>query len=110
MDSESVDLIILESTGSTMDAARERVASGRFRPSQDLVSCACVMAHEQTAGRGQRGRRWFTPRGESLCATYVLHSPELTAPARSGWLALIAGVAAREALLPHVGAAAMGLK
>lgn len=55
-----------------------------------------VVAAEQSAGRGQRGRAWFSPAGAGLYASFLLRptlSPRL-APA----LTLVAGVAAHEAL------------
>ncbi|WP_041624006.1 biotin--[acetyl-CoA-carboxylase] ligase [Spirochaeta thermophila] len=52
-----------EETGSTMDLARERAASGA--PAGTVVA-----AERQRAGRGRYGRRWETPPG-SIAATVV---------------------------------------
>lgn len=60
-----------ESVTSTMDVARARVLGGglSFDAAGQLRDSG-VIAWEQTAGRGQRGRNWFARPGESLCATY----------------------------------------
>ena len=105
-----VPIEVLESTPSTMDEARERVISGRARFTESTIACACVMAREQTAGRGQRGRIWFAARDESLCATYILRCPGVTHPAAAGSLAILAGVAAADVLAHLKVPSAVGLK
>ena len=55
-----------------------------------------VRAHIQTAGRGRRGRTWFSPAGENLYMTITLAPPEPRYP-------IIAGVAVRAALADLVG-------
>lgn len=61
---------------------------------RELPVGTCVVADQQTAGRGRLGRAWETPPGTALLATFVL-------PMRS--LALFcAGVAAAEACGPGV--------
>jgi BirA family biotin operon repressor/biotin-[acetyl-CoA-carboxylase] ligase len=50
-----------------------------------------VKAASQSAGRGRRGRSWFSPAGSNLYITYTL------SPVRAHH-AIVAGVAAREAL------------
>lgn len=95
----AVPIDVVESSPSTMDEARARVLSGRFRLDSPLVSCAGVMAREQTSGRGQRGRTWYAARDESLCATFMVCCPGVTHPAGSGHLGLLAGVAVASALV-----------
>jgi BirA family biotin operon repressor/biotin-[acetyl-CoA-carboxylase] ligase len=51
-----------------------------------------VVAHSQTAGRGRRGRRWFSPPGAGLYLSAVFRPPGLER------LTLLAGVAVAEAL------------
>ncbi len=91
-------LEILESVPSTMDVARENVLLGRVvfdvrgRPNYEAV-----LAREQTAGRGQRGRVWYAPPGEAFCATYYFRR-DRTDPQHVGEIALLAGVAVVEAL------------
>ncbi|MBC7527157.1 MAG: biotin--[acetyl-CoA-carboxylase] ligase [Chthonomonadaceae bacterium] len=91
-------LQVLAHTSSTMDVARENLLCGRvtFTPERQ-ARCAGVLAQEQTAGRGQRGRPWFAPKGEALCATYY-YRRGLTDPQHAGEIALIAGVAVAHTL------------
>ena len=89
---------ILESVLSTMDAARERLNAGIIRLEDNLpVPFAGLMAWEQTAGRGQRGRVWNSRPGESLCATFYFRHG-LALPAELGMVALLAGVAVAETI------------
>jgi len=53
---------------STNDVAREMVSRG------DRIG-ALVVADHQTAGRGRRGRRWFSPPGVGLWATWIVSPP-----------------------------------
>lgn len=55
-----------------------------------------VVAEQQTAGRGRRGRSWASPPGKNLYASLVLR-PELP-PQRAPELTLLAAVAVAEAL------------
>ena len=57
-----------ESIPSTMDAAREQASGG-------APHGALVIAEEQTAGRGRRGRSFFSPHSENLYFTLVLRLP-----------------------------------
>lgn len=57
-----------ESLGSTMDTARELAAAG-------AAHGTLVFAEEQTAGRGRRGRSFFSPARENLYFTLVLRLP-----------------------------------
>lgn len=64
-------VVYRESVGSTMDVARAEAAGGA--PHGTLV-----LAEEQTAGRGRRGRGFHSPAGENLYFTLVLRvSPEV---------------------------------
>jgi BirA family biotin operon repressor/biotin-[acetyl-CoA-carboxylase] ligase len=56
-----------------------------------------VVAEEQSAGRGRRGRAWLTPPGRALLLSYLARGPGLH-PERLGWLALAAGLAVAEAI------------
>lgn len=74
---EAIELAEVDSTNRyALDAARPGL----------LIS-----AQVQTAGRGRRGRPWFSPAGENLYMTLTLTPPEERYP-------IIAGVAVREAL------------
>ncbi len=107
-------LKILEQVPSTMDAAREQVQCGAVWLDQDQPRpFAGLLAYEQTAGRGQRGRVWNSRPGASLCATfYFRHGIDLVADL--GMVALLVGVAVAETLAAEAAAggssAAIGLK
>ena len=78
--------------GSTNDRARELLAepAGEGR---------AVVAEEQTAGRGRRGRAWHSPPGVNLTVSVALR-PRLAAGV--AWqLAVAAGLAARTACARH---------
>lgn len=97
-----------------MDTAQERLQKGIVRLDDALPTpYAGLMALEQTAGRGQRGRVWSSRPGASLCATfYFRHGLDL--PAELSAVALLAGLAVAEALAVQVAAslstADIGLK
>lgn len=56
-----------------------------------------VVAETQTAGRGQRGRRWQTARGGSITTSFLLKPPR-SLPSDAPW-SLLAALAVRDALL-----------
>lgn len=87
-------LLHLESVPSTMDVARDLLLAN---PKKTLRSWEGVIADEQTQGRGQRGRTWFAPAKQSLCATYFFAHPFVT-PKTAYALSLLAGVAAADSL------------
>src|SRR2546426_869555 len=72
--------------GSTQDRARELAAVGS--------SSALVVADEQTAGRGTKGRAWEAPAGTSLLASWLFRP----APADAALFVLVAAVAMARAL------------
>lgn len=76
-----------------MDAARERIQQSRVQLEEEQPTpFAALLAREQTAGRGQRGRTWNSRPGVSLCATfYFRHGLDL--PKELGMVALLAGAA-----------------
>lgn len=55
-----------ETLDSTNEAAKRMIASG------EIVSDACIVASEQTAGRGTKGRTWISPRDAGLYLSVVL--------------------------------------
>lgn len=75
--------------GSTIDEVRVLADEG-------AAEGVVVLAEEQTRGRGQRGRRWFSPAGASLSLSALLR-PALPATA-AGALTAAAGLAALDAL------------
>ena len=54
-----------DSVSSTNDVAKELAASG-------AIEGVCVIAREQTAGRGRQGRSWSSPPGEGLYLSLIL--------------------------------------
>ncbi len=60
------------------------------------------VADAQTAGRGQRGRSWYSSMGSGLLFSSIVRGPGLT-PDRLGWVALCAGWACAEALQEEAG-------
>jgi BirA family transcriptional regulator, biotin operon repressor / biotin---[acetyl-CoA-carboxylase] ligase len=88
-------LVLLAETSSTNDlatrAAREGAPHG-----------ATWVAERQTAGRGRRGHTWISPAGEGLLFSVLLRIP--CAPARIPPIALVAGLAVRDAVAAASGA------
>jgi len=80
------DIEYHEEIGSTQDRARELAARG--------AAPTIVVADEQTAGLGTKGRRWDAPRGTSLLGSWLFRP----APAEAGVFVLVAGVAIARAL------------
>jgi BirA family biotin operon repressor/biotin-[acetyl-CoA-carboxylase] ligase len=73
-------------TSSTQDAVRDAALRG-------AAPGYCVVADEQTAGRGRLGRRWVSPPGTSLLASVLLR-PQATLEG----IPFVAGLAAIDAL------------
>ena len=67
------ELITLKSVDSTNKHAAELLAQGK------LAHGAVILAEEQTAGRGQRGRIWRSGSGLDLTASVLLHFEHLKA-------------------------------
>lgn len=67
------------------------------RASEDANEGLCIVAAEQTQGRGRLGRQWASPKGAGLYFSIVLHP---TLPL-SSWplLTLMSALAVRDALL-----------
>jgi BirA family biotin operon repressor/biotin-[acetyl-CoA-carboxylase] ligase len=75
--------------GSTNDRARLLAREG-------AAHGTVVVSHAQTKGRGQRGRKWFSPPFAGLYASFIVR-PKL-APKRAQALAIITGVALHDAV------------
>lgn len=82
-------IVRFDSVASTNDVAREMAAEGS-------PEGTCVVAREQTAGRGRQGRTWASPPGEGLYVSVILR-PTIRA-AESPVLTLAAAVAVAETL------------
>ena len=87
-------VVFFPTIGSTNDAA-----AGRSPERLALGEGAVVFAEEQTAGRGRRGRTWFSPPGSGLYVSVVLAPSRSADPRRATTLlTLAAGVALAEAI------------
>src|SRR6202453_508616 len=64
-----------------------------------------LVAEEQTAGRGRRGRAWVSPPHAALMFSLLLR-PAPVPPARWGWLPLLTGVAVVTAIREVTGVSA----
>lgn len=83
----------IEETGSTNADLVARLKSAEFVPEGEWL-----VARRQTAGRGRQGRDWFDGAGNFMGST-VVHCHASDPPAAT--LALMAGLAAYEAVLPY---------
>lgn len=83
-----------ETIGSTNDAALALAAAGE-------PEGASVLADQQTAGRGRRGRSWSSPPGAGLYLSVILRGDALTQS--PGLVTLGAGVAAATAIQTSTG-------
>lgn len=86
---DGLECEILASTGSTQDAARERVRAGQRAP-------FAVATGDQRSGRGRLGRSWRAAPGDGLALTVAHRSP--LPPSRRRWYPLAVGVAALDVL------------
>lgn len=82
-------LYTLDETTSTNDEAKRGAKNGEPHG-------ATWVAESQTAGRGRQGRMWISPRGENLLFSVLARVA--CVPARLPPLALVAGLAVRDAV------------
>ena len=83
-------IVYLETTDSTNTRARE--LANRGTPEGTLV-----MAEEQTAGRGRKGRVWHSPEKGGIYLSLILR-PKIS-PLEAPKITLLAGIAAAESIL-----------
>jgi BirA family transcriptional regulator, biotin operon repressor / biotin---[acetyl-CoA-carboxylase] ligase len=83
-------LVVCQRVGSTNDAARQLAEAG-------CPDGTCVLAEEQTAGRGREERTWSSPAGQGIWLSLVLRPAR---PAEPGALPLLVGLAVARALTP----------
>ncbi len=88
-------LIELGSATSTNKIAAEMVCAGQVRHG------AVILAHEQSAGQGQRGRSWFSVAGQDLTFSIVLLPARLRAEDQFV-LSKIAALAVHDVVLASV--------
>lgn len=85
-------VILFKSTASTNDIAWEYAGNAAYHG-------LCVLAEEQTRGRGRRGRKWQSRPGESILCSILL----IEAAIGAELLTLTAAVATAEAIRDHCG-------
>ena len=91
-------ILVLDSATSTMDVAKEMLKLDQVTiTGASRTEPGGVMVLDQTQGRGQRGRTWYSAPGESLCITYFLPLSD-EAFREAGKIALLAGAAVANAL------------
>jgi BirA family biotin operon repressor/biotin-[acetyl-CoA-carboxylase] ligase len=94
-------LHLLVTTTSTNDEAKRAARAG-------APHGATWVAEEQTAGRGRHGRPWLSARGENLLVSVLVRVA--CPPSRLPPVALVAGLAVRDAVARAVPLAAVRLK
>lgn len=83
-----------ESVDSTMSIAQSQITSGEGSTAN--LAGTVIVAEEQTAGRGRRGRTWETPSGVALLTSTIAAAPYL--PQNPATLPMIASLAAARAI------------
>ncbi len=94
-------LWLLASTTSTNDEARRGARQG-------APHGATWVAEVQTAGRGRQGRAWFSAPGEGLLFSVLLR--QVPDPSRAPQIALVAGLAVRDAVARAAPRATVAIK
>lgn len=109
-----MNFIFLDLVDSTQNIARKELIDCDFESSSILNPLVCaIIANNQSAGRGRLGRKWVSESGQSFLASYgaVLPKSVVMDSKYNGWLPMIAGLCARDALigaLKDVGARKIG--
>ncbi len=94
--------ILFDITDSTQNIAREMIQNHKISDRVDgKPPIYAIAANAQTAGRGRLGRAWVSRPGESFLVSFVTLLPKTIVmdESRNGWLPIIAGLSARDALL-----------
>lgn len=98
------DVVVLDSVDSTNAFARQSLLTGALGAGlasrQAGSFMAVIAAEEQTGGCGRLARRWVSHRGESFTVSFIgsLPAEVVTDASVNGWLPMIAGLAALDAL------------
>ena len=95
-------LELVQTTGSTNADLLARQSGG-----EDIAGLVLIAEH-QSAGRGRHGRRWSAPAGSQIAFSIGVDASGPT-PAAWGWLPLLTGLAAADAVTATTGISA-GLK
>lgn len=97
-----MNFIFLDSVDSTQNIARKELLNCDFESSSILNPLVCaIIANNQSAGRGRLGRKWVSESGQSFLASYgaILPKSVVIEHKYNGWLPMIAGLCARDALI-----------
>ena len=97
-----MNFIFLDSVDSTQNIARKELIDCDFESSSILNPLVCaIIANNLSAGRGRLGRKWVSESGQSFLASYgaVLPKSVVMDSKYNGWLPMIAGLCARDALI-----------
>lgn len=97
-----MNFIFLDSVDSTQNIARKELLNCDFESSSILNQLVCaIIANNQSAGRGRLGRKWVSESGQSFLASYgaILPKSVVIDHKYNGWLPMIAGLCARDALI-----------
>ncbi|EIK84445.1 biotin-(acetyl-CoA carboxylase) ligase [Gardnerella pickettii 00703Bmash] len=97
-----MNFIFLDSVDSTQNIARKELIDCDFESSSILNPLVCaIIANNQSAGRGRLGRKWVSESGQSFLASYgaILPKSVVMDSKYNGWLPMIAGLCARDALI-----------
>ncbi len=91
-----IPFIELQSVDSTNNYALAQVHANLAQPG------TCYFAHEQTAGKGQRGKSWATEKGTNITLSIVLN-PGFLLPVQQFQLSACVAVATHNFLNKHAG-------
>ena len=97
-----MNFIFLDLVDSTQNIARKELIDCDFESSSILNPLVCaIIANNQSAGRGRLGRKWVSESGQSFLASYgaVLPKSVVMDSKYNGWLPMIVGLCARDALI-----------
>jgi BirA family biotin operon repressor/biotin-[acetyl-CoA-carboxylase] ligase len=93
---DELQAALIEVPGAQVRVLERCTSTNSLLLSEAGGGCVLLAAEEQTAGRGQRGRRWHSAAGSDITFSLARHSAR---PARElAALSLVAGVAAASAL------------
>lgn len=88
-------MIILDKVDSTNNYAMALIKNGRAEQG------TCILARQQTAGKGRRGKSWLAAHGKNLLASLIIR-PEWASPQLQFELSQAAAIAVSDLLLEHL--------
>lgn len=88
------EIFYFDTIDSTNNKAKELASNG-------VPEGCIVVAEKQKAGRGRKGRSWFSAEGDGICLSLILR-PAIP-PSEASQITLMTAVALAETLLSHTG-------